>query len=52
MLLSFRAKRSEVENGPAGEAATQTRRPEGERTGSERIKYLEEKLEMSRLRST
>ena len=47
MLLSFRAKRSEVENGAAGEAATQTPRPEVERTGNERIKAVEEKLEMS-----
>jgi len=36
--LSFRAERSEVENGAAGEAATWTGRPEAERTGSERIK--------------
>jgi excinuclease ABC subunit A len=34
------AKRNEVENGPAGEAATLTGRPKAERTGSERIKSL------------
>jgi phosphoribosylformylglycinamidine cyclo-ligase len=38
--LSFRAKRSEVENGAAGEAATSTGRLKAERTGSERIKSL------------
>jgi len=38
--LSFRAKRSGVENGAAGEAATSTGRQKAERTGSERIKSL------------
>ena len=38
--MSFRAKRSEVENGAAGEAATSTGRLKAERTGSERIKSL------------
>jgi len=37
-MMSFRAERSVVENGAAGEAATWTGRPEAERTGSERIK--------------
>jgi len=47
ILLSFRAKRSEVENGAAGETAIPTARPELERTGNERIKAVEEKLEIS-----
>ena len=38
--MSFRAKRSGVENGAAGEAATSTGRLKAERTGSERIKSL------------
>jgi len=37
-MMSFRAERSVVENGAAGEAATWTGRPEAERTGSERVK--------------
>ena len=38
--MSFRAKRSGVENGAAGETATSTGRLKAERTGSERIKSL------------
>jgi len=39
-MPSFRAKRSVVENGAAGEAATWTGRTEAERTGGERINSL------------
>jgi D-amino-acid oxidase len=40
--LDARVTPSEVENGAAGEAVTWTGRPEAERTGSERIKSLEQ----------
>ena len=46
-MMSFRAERSVVENGAAGEAATWTGRPKAERTGSERIKSREVTLTLA-----